>query len=218
MNKLLLIPAIFLLIFTSCETEESLSVEEESYLKSYKISRDAAGRYSIDYEVKEDVSVEAVKNLETNVNEFHLTSGNIAMKAQYKQQLVIEGGVLNTRFYENSSKVKGFSVEDDIIMSKGASAELHLDTYSIQNLGDDTFQVDFKVKDGITVNYKYDEIEDVYEIHLQEGVAKTLEYSVTYVKTSDLLKIVFVNYIYQASAKSSKGSYVTVEKPKMGVL
>jgi len=219
MNKLLLIPAIFLLIFTSCEKEESLSVEKESYLKSYKISRDATGRYSIDYEVKDDVSVEAVKNLETNVNEFHLTSGKIAMETQYKQQLLIEDSALATKFYDNTDNVKGFIVEDDkIALAKGGVSEYHLDTYSIQDIGNDTYQVDFKVKDGISVSYVYNEEEDVYEIHLQEGAPKTLQHTVVYQKVSNVLKIDFVNYIYNASAKSSETTLTMVAKPKFVTL
>ncbi len=218
MKNLFILLTIFTILASCSNADEASLMEEQSYLKSYKLSRDAQGNYSINYEVADDVIVETVKNLEDNVNEFYLTSGEVASDAKSKQQktLRLEDNILSADFYNETEKIKSFTFEDDAIYaSKSEEFSEHLQFYSIEDIGDGSYKVEFKVKEGISVSYDFNEEEDIYEIHLKEGEAQTLEHSVDYVKTADVLRIDFVNYYADASAKSATNkSVAVVKKPR----
>ena len=218
--KFFFITLCALMMLTSCETnEENLNIEPETALRSYKISRDAQGKYSIDYEVNENVTVESVKNAESNANEFYLSKGKVAVENQLEIPLVLDNNVLEAKFYDETSVAKGFIIEDDeILLARGEENNEYLQSYSIESLEDGSYQVEFIVKEGVAVSYNYNEQEDIYEINLKEGIAKTLEHSVTYVKTGKELKIDFVNFYTETSAKSTAARRFVTQKPRQRFL
>ena len=208
------IPLILILILTlaSCTSEEASQDSNETLLKSYTLTRDSQGKYSIDYELKENTSVDLVKNIETNTNEVHLFSGGVAVSNKKSQTLSLEDDQLNISVFESGQKSKYMYIEDaEILFAKGADSNEFLQSYSITDLGNDNYQLDFKIKEGISVWFEYNEEEEAYEVHLQEGTSKAIEFSKTYVKTLDVLKIDFVNYINNVSAKNADS---TIKKPK----
>jgi len=213
MTKFMSAIVIASLIFTSCSKDESLdevttlSSGSEQLLKTYTLSKDANGNYSIDYEVSDYTAVDAVKNAETSANEFYLSTGNIATETKSKENLIFEDDYLEVGFYGDSS-VRGLVIEDDA----SADESTYLESYSIQDLGDDTYQVDFTVQDGIAVSFNYNEEEDIYEIHLTSGASATKDFSKTFVVNGGLTKIDFVNYI--GAAKSAKASS-TIRRPRV---
>ena len=200
------------LIFTSCSSNESIdeitTLGSQQMLKTYTLSKDANGNYSIDYEVSDYTAVNAVTDAETNSTEFHLKSGNIATEKRSNKSLIFVDDSLEVSFYEGETITGGLLVEDD-----AETEHLFLESYSIQDLGNDTYQVDFKVKDGVAVAFDYNVDENIYEIHLSTGEATTKEFSKTFVKNYDVLKVDFVNYL--GSGKSAKAASNSYEKPRL---
>lgn len=209
---------LFTLFLTSCSSEETTLALEESSLKTYKISKDSQGRYSIDYEVKENVATNYTKNLETKYNEIHLFEDVAAKERLQSEKLSLENSFLKLGLYENGEKSKSIIIEDDnIVLAKGEESDEFLESYSIKSLDDDNYQLDFEVKEGISVSSEYNELDGAYEIHLKEGNSNGLEFVKTYVKISDVLKINFVNHIKLNSAKGNSATNLTNKKPKFVV-
>lgn len=213
------ITPLFLLVvlfFVSCTSEETIQPEETS-LKSYKVTKDSQGRYTIDYEVEENTAATFIKNEENNYNEIYLSEGNATDKTSEKKSLSIENSILKLGLYEDGEQSKSIIIEDDnIVLAKGQESDEFLDSYSIQSLQDGVYQLDFEVKEGIAVWAEYNEEDDAYEIHLKEGTSNELEFSKTYVKTSEVLKINFVNHILVGSAKGTTEQYsATTRKPRV---
>ncbi|TYP99420.1 hypothetical protein C7447_10116 [Tenacibaculum adriaticum] len=204
-----LIPFFIAFIFlASCSSEETIELDE-TLLKSYKITKNEQGRYSIDYEVKEDASVDVVKDIKTNYNEIYLFSGKVAMGNKRSESLSIENDQLKVGFFENNQKRKSVIIEDDnIVLAKGEESSEFLEQYSVEDLGDENYQLNFKVRDGVNVVFVYNELEDIYEVHLKEGKSNGVSFSKTYSKTSEVLKIDFVNY----SNNFAKATESNIEK------
>ncbi len=215
------ITPLFLLVvlfFASCISEETIQPEETS-LKSYKVTKDSQGRYTIDYEVEENTATTFVKNEENNFNEIYLYEGNATDKTSEKKSLSIENSILKLGLYEDGEQSKSIIIEDDnIVLAKGQESDEFLDSYSIQSLEDGVYQLDFEVKEGIAVWAEYNEEDDAYEIHLKEGTSNELEFSKTYVKTSERLKINFVNHIDLNSAKSESTNSIMASSKKPRVV
>lgn len=218
MKKILFL-FIALVTLVSCSSNEELH-QEQNLLKSYKVSKDAQGQYSIDYTTVE-ATVDLVNDLTTKRNEIYLNSAASKNSVEsFSNALFLDENELKVGIYENNMKRKTITIEDDnIVLAKGGDDIDFLKTYSIENLGNEYYQLSFKVKDGIKVWFEYNEELDVYEIHLQENdsASNLISYTRNFVKTSDSLKINFVNYIKPNYAKGVK-EYVTERKPKLVVM
>lgn len=203
MKTLLPLFLMAILVLTSCSSEEDIQVDDNSeFLKSYTLSRDAEGNYSIDYKLNENTSLDVVKDEATNVNEIYLFSGKVAVEKSQSKALSLEDDQLALDIFENGEEVKSIAIEDGEL-EVGAD---FLQNYSITDLGNDTYEVNFTVKEGIVVEYEFNELDDTYEIHLKEGVGTATgnRFSKTYIKTADVLKMNFVNSI--ESQSDGKGS------------
>lgn len=185
------------LVLTSCSTEqqEQTKTTETKLLKSYKIVKDAQGRYSIGYSTNNNTTAELIKNLKTNANEIHLFSEGNTKGNSFKEGLAIEGNQLKIGFIENNSQKRSVTIEDkNIVLARGEEAVEYLKEYSVEELANNQCKVDFEVKEGVRVEYVYNEEIDTYEIHLKEGESSTNEHSKIYTKTSETLKVDFVNH------------------------
>lgn len=195
-------PFFLLLILTvvSCSSDELAEQEiTDGLLKSYKLVRDSSGKYSIDYEMKEDTYADVITNLDSNTNEVHLFSGEVTVSKSQSEALVLEDDKLNIGFYENGIENSFLTLEDDDFILE----EELLESYSLTNQGDGFFKLDFKVKEGVAVSYDYNEVLGVYEVYLNEGESKSTEFSKTYIKTNSVLKVDFISY-NNGLAKSAK--------------
>ena len=186
------------LVFTSCSNDESIdnaisTSTTEAQLKTYTLSRDANGNYTIDYELNDYTTVDVLTNEKSSTNDFYLSTGKTTTEKKGTKNLLFEDDYLKVGFYDDTAVTKGFIVEDDSDIT-ATDNDTFLESYSIQNLGDDTYQVDFKVKEGVAVSYEYNEEDNIYEIQLRKGVSKTQEFSTTFTKSFDSFKIDFVNY------------------------
>jgi len=197
-----------ILTLSSCASEEIQQDNNETLLKSYTLTKDSQGKYSIDYELKENTTSSITKDIETNTNQVQIFSGKVAMNNKQSQSLSSDNDLMMLDFYEYGDKTKSLYVED------GLYSEF-LEMYSVTDLGDDNYQLDFKIKEGTSFWYEYNEETAAYEIHLKEGVSNGTEFSKTYTKTLDTLKIDFVNYVnYSAKGVTS----TTVKKPKIATV
>lgn len=162
-----------ILTLSSCTSDELMQEsEKEALLKSYTLTRDYQGRYSIDYESVNDDVVDVIKDAVENTNEVSLFSGDVII-SQYKNQPL--------------------SLEDAF-----------LESYNITNNGSEFFKLDFTVKKGVTASYEYNEQTASYEIHLNQGGLGEDEFSMTYVKASEVLKIDFVSDLGTALTASAR--------------
>ena len=90
------------------------------------------------------------------------------------------------------------------MLERGASDDLMLGDYSITGNEDGMYDLAFNVKENVTVDFVYNEDENVYEIHLEKGRSSIANFDRTFIKQvgSDL-KIVFVNHGLVAYSSTS---------------
>lgn len=205
---------LFTLFLASCTTNESIvKNDSEALLKSFKIVKDAQGRYSIDYDVNNDVTSELVKNIKTNSNEIYLFSEKGAEGESFSEALLLQNDFLKVGFVENNEKRKSIIIEDkDIVLAKGEESSEYLEEYSIEDLGNSEYELTFTVKDGVSTSFLYNEVDDIYEVHLQLGETVQKSFTRKYTKTAEALKIDFVNYL--DTNISAKGEESYAERPR----
>jgi hypothetical protein len=196
-----------MLVFSSCSTDETLLQEEQSLdlLKSYTIQRDASGAYSLDYNLNGNVEVDNVTDVQTNTNEIFLYSSNNESSRKVSQDLYIDQSQIKVGFVDtNSDKNATITVLDnDIQMSK--SRNERLETFGLTSNTDGSFDLDFKVIDGVAVEFIYDGDKNVYEVHLNEDAkASQSKFLQTFTTEKGVaLNIEFVNNAITTNSRVS---------------
>jgi hypothetical protein len=128
---------------------------------------------------------------------------------------------LSISFVEASSYMKSnITIVDDVASNEKTTAKKTkmLSEYSVSKTGSGTFTLDFKVKDKVSVDFVYNEILGVYEIHLEKGKSNGTEFSRNFEKLkNEILRIDFVNHIktYSAKGQGSKSVVVSERKPRI---
>ncbi|PKV65534.1 hypothetical protein ATE90_1972 [Polaribacter sp. Hel1_33_96] len=209
------------LVFSSCSSDEILLPEQQNQskelFKTYQLKRDAEGAYSIDINTENNVSIGKVKNNSNNTNELHLalTNDKLAHKSEYGSDLWFNNENFHIEFIsENFNKKPSISIFDDNIKfaQKGnKDKSKFLKDFSIAKNEDGSYDLDFKVKKKVSVDFVYDSKNNIYEIHLEESKkSKTKKkYSRTFDKEEGkLLQIHFVNHTGE-----SKGGSGVIRKP-----
>ncbi len=172
------LPALVLIVvFSSCTTTETFIEDKtsEELLKSYTVKRDKSGAYSLDYKLTEGAIAENIKNSETNANEIYLYSSSGTSKSQSKngsEQLQIKDDQLTVGFIDTNSDKRRSQItiiDDNIILAKGGEEEKFLNEYSVRSNEDGTYNLDFNVKENVSVDFIYNDEKDKYEIHLTEA-------------------------------------------------
>ena len=195
-------------VLSSCSNNETLLTDTETSnsLKSYKVKRDASGAYSLDYVLDNNVKSDKVQNLATNSNEFHLYQSDYTTSQRKSEELLVGDNKLSIGFIDTRNNTNAsITIIDDNSSSIKTSAKKNemLSEYSISNNEDGTFNLDFKVKKKVVVDFVYNEELEIYEIHLEKGNAKESEFSRSFTKLDGVvLRIDFVNHL---NAKGSKG-------------
>ncbi len=204
------------LIFSSCSNEENtLEDNQTSLLKSYQIKRDATGAYSIDFDVIDNTKIDKVKDVETNINEYILSSSESKSDSKTSDELLIDNSKLEISFVDvNLDKKSSISVFDDNISIQRKAGNSKLSSYSIQENEDGTYSLVFDVKNKVDVSFVYNEEINTYEVHLEKGVGSQISFSRTFEKESGApLKIDFVNHVNNPNAKSA--GFEMIRKPKV---
>jgi hypothetical protein len=220
--KLLSLFLLSLIVLSSCSNDENLltEIEKKSALKSYKIKRDASGAYSLDYELERDVKSQKVKNLDTNVNEFHLYPSDFENSQRQSEELFIDSNRLSIGFIDTrTNNIANITIEDGVALSiktAAKNAEMLLN-YSIMGNEDGTFTLDFEVNKQVAVDFVYVEEAGVYEIHLQKGKSDETVFSRNLEKTALVgLKIDFVNHLDEnSSSKDTAAKSSAKRKPRI---
>ncbi|WP_299107317.1 hypothetical protein [uncultured Tenacibaculum sp.] len=203
------------LVFASCSSNEGEIIDNnksgQKLLKSYTLKRDGSGAYSIDFDVQNNTEVATFKG-KGNSNDIVLSESQAVKKKSYSNEYAIENDQLKIGFIENNSgKKTNISVTDDnITFARGTVTEF-LNSYSITSNEDNTYRLDFKVNEDVKAEFIYNEIKDVYEVHLSKGDAKQVNFSRHFeMSHSGVLKINFVNHKFSGRAQER----MTTEKPK----
>ncbi|MCG1035964.1 hypothetical protein [Polaribacter sargassicola] len=216
-SNLLITLVLLLSTFMSCSEDENLTLEDNSVaFKTYELKRNASGEYSIDINVEDNVSIDKVKNTTNNTNEFYLSSTSLLSKEQdYSSDLMFDNENFKIEFIvENSRKTPSISIVDDNILYTAKTSDEFLKEYSISKNEEGLYDLDFTVRNKVSVDFIYDEETDIYEIHLEE-TEKSQE-SNSYFRTFEnegLLQIDFVNHS-SYNAKSEMESF-TERKPRI---
>ena len=222
--KLLSLFFLSVVVLSACSSDENLlsETEQKNSLKSYKVKRNASGAYFLDYELENDVKSQSIKNLETNVNEFHLYPSEFENnQRRQSEELFIDGNQLNIGFIDSRMDRKSnITIEDDnITLAKNsAKNEEMLSEYSVFSNEDGTINLDFKVNNKVSVEFVYNEIENIYEIHLEKGNSNEADFSRSFIKNEgEVLRIDFVTHTNtDASAKGDAvGSVSKRRKPRI---
>ncbi len=196
--------ALSLLFLASCSTENTLTevetTSEKPLLKSYKLITDENGHLSVSYELNDDGYVEYTKGIE-NFNNLYIFNGENSLGNKSLNSLSTDGNEIKLGIYDNNSEVHTISIKDNFSNLSKDDVYEHpfLKSYSAEHLGDDTFLIDFNVKENVVVSFEYNTNRNAYEIHLQTGKSKTTNFSQTYKKESSTLKIIFINHTDQSS-------------------
>ena len=212
-NSLVLLFTTTILTLSSCATDENLLIEEQpslDLLKSYTIKRDASGTYYLDYNVNNNVKVDNVKDIATNSNQFYLYSLGNKSSRKASTELFLENGRLNIDFVDtNSDKHPKITIIDDgTVLDENVDAnDEMLAAYTITSNEDGTYKLNFEVKNKVEVDFVYNKVKDIYEIHLEKGNGSKSNFERTFTKKdgSDL-KIDFVNHVhsYNITFRSQK--------------
>ena len=199
MKNLKLLSLLFLSMtfLLSCANEETTTIDGQNakLLKEFKIKRDASGAYSLDFTLNQGTLVDKKVDLDQNLNQFILLPTETANTNKFAEDIEINNDQLKVGFVDTNTNDKPIVlVTDDNIeyLSRGQS---NLKGYEVTSNGDNTYTLDFEVKNKVTVDFVYNAEENFYEIHLEDGDSKKQSYSRTFEKEEGKpLQIVFVNH------------------------
>lgn len=206
------------LVFTSCSSEESVLTNDapsNKLLKSFTVKKDVKGAYSLDFNLNDGAVVDKVYDDYTNTSQFVLYSSNKNGKTQISEGVQITDSQLKLGIIDtNTDEKPSITITDDnISFGKGNSEALK--SYEIKSLDDGTYQLDFTVKNNISVDFVYNDNIDTYEVHLDKGKNKESSYSRTFEKEEGkALRIDFLNFYKQPKSKSDE-TLMVERKPKI---
>ncbi|RBW54316.1 hypothetical protein DS884_17875 [Tenacibaculum sp. E3R01] len=220
MNKITPLFLALTLIFASCSSTENdaeLLQKNETKLKSYTLKRDANGRYSIDFDVKENTEVNTFKNSDKS-NEIVLSEAVQKQAQKHSNNFNLENDFLKIGFLEdNNGKKTQITVEDENITFAKKGVTEFLNNYSVTKNEDGTFTLDFQVNNNVQTEFIYNELKEIYEVHLSIGLCKNTKFIRTLnVSSSKQLKIDFVNHKFNKN-KMARTSESSTRKPKVHI-
>jgi hypothetical protein len=220
--KLLTLTILSTFVLTSCSSNENLPSETSNakLLKSYKVKRNISGAYSIEYDLEKNTTSEKVINYETKTNEFHFYESDFTESKKVFKELFMDTKKLSINFINTSSNEKSnIIIEDDLRTSeKNIDNNTMLSEYSVSKEGMSTYTLDFKVKNNVSVDFVYNEVLRIHEIHLEKGKSNDTNFSRNFEKmNNEILRIDFVNHIktYGAKGQESEGVVVSRRKPRV---
>lgn len=218
MNKIAPFILALSIVFASCSSNENegLNNTPENLLKSYTLKRDANGAYSIDFNTTNNTDVTTVKNVDSS-NEIILSETNNNTENKHSNEFAIENDQLKIGFLEsNKGKRTKISIEDEnITFAKGGVTEF-LNSYSITQKTDGTFQLNFKVNNNVITEFIYNKDIETYEVHLSNGETNQKDFSRIINVSENVLRLDFVNHKKVSEKNHSKESeFVTSSKPKV---
>ena len=210
--KLTSIIMLAMIVFSSCQSEESLNLEDtnaEALLKGYELQRNSDGTYFLDYKTKgsSDITFDKKKS-ESNINLFE---SNVGTSKNTKEILGDISGIEQVKINFNDTKLDkttSITVKDEDISFAREDNEL-LDSFNFESKGDGVFDLDFTVKENVVVDFVYNDEYQSYDILLSEGTSSDSNFLRTFNADADgNLKIAFVT-------SSNATSRVLERKPEV---
>ena len=212
------------LIFSSCSQEETTFLEEPSseLFGKVMLSRNASGAYTMDLETKNNVASNITSNNKSNSLDIDLYSDTGAVR-EIISEPVSTGSedqfLLNLKNTITNRTFKLTVYDKDIKFSRTElnEEEDHLNSYSIVDNGDDTFDLNFTVDALVDVDFTQDEDTGEYLIHLEPGEGSQSEFSMTFERQEgQTTDIAFVNY-YSSESSRVTTSTNRIRRPKVSV-
>ena len=212
------------LIFSSCSQDDTTFLEEPSseLFGKVMLSRNASGAYTLDLETSNDVTSSFTNDDKANSLDIDLFSDTGAVSEIISEPVSTGSQDQFLLNFKNTITNRTFklTVQDkDIKFSRTElnEEEDHLNSYSIVDNGDDTFDLNFTVDALVDVDFTQDEDTGEYLIHLEPGEGSQSEFSMTFERQEgQTTDIAFVNYYSSESARVTT-STSRIRRPKVSV-
>ncbi len=200
-------------VFYSCSNDDTQleeSVSSEMPLKSYTLSKDANGSYTLDYNVADGIDTEISKS--SGVNNVLLNKGTNTTNNN-STKLNLENDQLTVDFItENGVDIPSIGLLDTPLTStanKGTTmgkSPNDLTSYQISLLENGEYLLEFTLSDNSVPSFEFNEAENRHEVVIREGDNKGVNsYSKKYTKLEDVqLRIIFV-YMHTYNSKTTDG-------------
>ena len=212
------------LIFSSCSQDDTTFLEEPSseLFGKVMLSRNASGAYTLDLETSNDVTSSFTNDDKANSLDIDLFSDTGAVSEIISEPVSTGSQDQFLLNFKNTITNRTFklTVQDkDIQFSRTElnEEEDHLNSYSIVDNGDDTFDLNFTVDALVDVDFTQDEDTGEYLIHLEPGEGSQSEFSMTFERQEgQTTDIAFVNYYSSESARVTTSTN-RIRRPKVSV-
>jgi hypothetical protein len=212
------------LIFSSCSQDDTTFLEEPSseLFGKVMLSRNASGAYTLDLETSNDVTSSFTNDDKANSLDIDLFSDTGAVSEIISEPVSTGSQDQFLLNFKNTITNRTFklTVQDkDIKFSRTElnEEEDHLNSYSVVDNGDNTFDLNFTVDALVDVDFTQDEDTGEYLIHLEPGEGSQSEFSMTFERQEgQTTDIAFVNYYSSESARVTTSTN-RIRRPKVSV-
>ena len=212
------------LIFSSCSQDDTTFLEEPSseLFGKVMLSRNASGAYTLDLETSNDVTSSFSNDDKANSLDIDLFSDTGAVSEIISESVSTGSQDQFLLNFKNTITNRTFKLtvhDKDIQFSRTElnEEEDHLNSYSIVDNGDDTFDLNFTVDALVDVDFTQDEDTGEYLIHLEPGEGSQSEFSMTFERQEgQTTDIAFVNY-YSSESDRVTTSTSRIRRPKVSV-
>ena len=212
------------LIFSSCSQDDTTFLEEPSseLFGKVMLSRNASGAYTLDLETSNDVTSSFSNDDKANSLDIDLFSDTGAVSEIISEPVSTGSQDQFLLNFKNTITNRTFKLtvhDKDIQFSRTElnEEEDHLNSYSIVDNGDDTFDLNFTVDALVDVDFTQDEDTGEYLIHLEPGEGSQSEFSMTFERQEgQTTDIAFVNY-YSSESDRVTTSTSRIRRPKVSV-
>ena len=212
------------LIFSSCSQDDTTFLEEPSseLFGKVMLSRNASGAYTLDLETSNDVTSSFSNDDKANSLDIDLFSDTGAVSEIISEPVSTGSQDQFLLNFKNTITNRTFKLtvhDKDIKFSRTElnEEEDHLNSYSVVDNGDNTFDLNFTVDSSIDVDFTQDEDTGEYLIHLEPGEGSQSEFSMTFERQEgQTTDITFLNY-YSSESGRVTTSTNTRRRPKVSV-
>jgi hypothetical protein len=186
------------------------------------LSRNASGAYTLDLETSNDVTSSFTNDDKANSLDIDLFSDTGAVSEIISEPVSTGSQDQFLLNFKNTITNRTFKLtvhDKDIQFSRTElnEEEDHLNSYSIVDNGDDTFDLNFTVDALVDVDFTQDEDTGEYLIHLEPGEGSQSEFSMTFERQEgQTTDIAFVNYYSSESARVTTSTN-RIRRPKVSV-
>jgi hypothetical protein len=205
-SKILSLAGAVLLVFTSCSNDENGTLsnsENAKLLETFELKRDAFGAYSIDG-IANSAQIDKTLDVTTNKKQLNLYPSDNDNLTKFTEELAIESSEFKVVIKDmNTNKFVNIAVYDDNAYLVKKTTEIKLSNYDVSRNEDGLYKLDFEVKNNTDVSFVYNEDDNAYEVHLEEGNGQVQNFSrVLELVEGQKLKLNFINHLSNQNAKS----------------